>query len=177
LLLFAWHRVPIIRTVSPGEKTGHIATVLYAPSAGYIPRLQTDSAAAAPAAQARIVPKPSPLPSLAPAPETAEAAATSAAPGLDSLGEGDVRIALGSSFPRPTPDLHGLPHGFEGDVVVDVVIDETGHIREAKLVRGISPQVDNSVIATVEQWQFIPAERNGTPIASLQELLFHYGPV
>jgi protein TonB len=176
LLFIAWHRVPMVRAVSPGEKSGSVTTVLYAPSTGSSPHSQTGHAAVAPITQARLTAPKAPTP-VAAAAATPDTPAPAAAPGLDSLGDGDVRIALGSFFPRPTPDLHGLPHGFEGDVVVDVVIDEAGHIREAKLVRGISPQVDNTVIATVQQWQFVPAERNGTPIASLQELLFHYGPV
>jgi hypothetical protein len=169
-MLVTWHRVMIRSTVFPGEKSGHVSTVLYSPATGVAPRARTEHAAPVAA-----VPKSSPLPALTVAP--ADTATSTAPLGLDSLGEGDVRIALGSFFPRPHPDLHGLPHGFEGDVVVDVLIDEAGHIRVAKLVRGISPQVDGVVIATVEQWQFIPAERNGTAIASLQELLFHYGPV
>jgi periplasmic protein TonB len=176
LLFVAWSRVPIVRTVSPGEKSGSMTTVLYAPSTGSSPHSQTGHAAVAPITQARLT-APKTQAQVAASPAAPDIPAPAAAPGLDSLGEGDVRIALSSFFPRPKPDLHGLPHGFEGDVVVDVVIDEAGHIREAKLVRGISPQVDNTVIATVEQWQFVPAERNGTPIASLQELLFHYGPV
>lgn len=176
LLLVTWHRVPMVRAVSPGEKSGTVTTVLYAPSTGSAPHSQTGHAAVAPITQARLT-TPKTMTQVAAAPATPDTPAPAAAPGLDSLGEGDVRIALGSFFPRPKPNLQGLPHGFEGDVVVDVVIDEAGHIREAKLVRGISPQVDNTVIATVEQWQFVPAERNGTPIASLQELLFHYGPV
>jgi periplasmic protein TonB len=177
LLLVAWHRVPLVRAVSPGEKSGSVTTVLYAPSTGSSPHSQKGHAAVAPITQAHLTAPKTPAPTAAATPATPDTPTPAAAPGLDSLGEGDVRIALGSFFPRPKPDLHGLPHGFEGDVVVDVVIDEGGHIREAKLIRGISPQVDNSVIATVQQWQFVPAERNGTPIASLQELLFHYGPV
>jgi protein TonB len=34
--------------------------------------------------------------------------------------------------------------------------------------------VEQQVIATVQTWTFTPATRNGTPIASEQELLFHY---
>lgn len=176
LLALAWHRAPLVRFVLPGEASGTVSTVLYAPSAGFAPHSQTGRTVAAPIAQARITaPRLSPVP--AHASVVPDKAVAAAAPGLDSLGEGDVRIALTSWFPQPKPDLHGLPHGFEGDVVVDVVIDASGHIRETRLVRGISPQVDNTVVATVEQWQFLPAERNGTAVASQQELLFHYGPV
>ena len=176
LLVVVWNHPPILRAVSPGEASGHISTVLYAPSTGSATHGQTGHATSTPPPRPQIVAsKASPLP--APAPATTEKASTDSPVGMDSLGEGDMRIALGSWFPRPEPDLHGLPHGFQGDVIVDVVIDEKGRIRDAQLVRGISAQVDQTVIATVERWQFTPAERNGTAIASRQELLFHYGPV
>jgi protein TonB len=95
-------------------------------------------------------------------------------PGNDALGEGDVNIALLAVFPTPHPDLSQLPHGTRGDVVLDVEIDETGRICQLKLARGLGHGVDESVIATVQQWSFHPATRNGKPVASEQELLFHY---
>jgi protein TonB len=58
--------------------------------------------------------------------------------------------------------------------MLSIVIDATGRITDIKLDRGLSPAVDQTVIATVQQWNFAPATRNGQPIASEQELLFHY---
>jgi protein TonB len=95
-------------------------------------------------------------------------------PGNDALGTGDVNIALLAVFPTPKPDLSQLPHGTKGDVVLDVVIDETGKIAQLTMERGVGHGVDESVIATVRQWAFHPATRNGKPVASEQELLFHF---
>lgn len=96
------------------------------------------------------------------------------ASGADALGSGNISIALGKYFPRPKPDLSSLPDGTRGDVVLDVTIDETGKISDLKLVRGIGRPVDEFVIATVRQWTYTPANRDGQPIASEQELHFHY---
>jgi protein TonB len=96
------------------------------------------------------------------------------ASGADALGSGNISIALAKYFPRPRPDLSSLPSGTRGDVIIDVTIDESGRISELKLVKGIGPTVDETVIATVRQWVFNPANRDGQPIASEQELLFHY---
>ncbi len=105
---------------------------------------------------------------------TPAAKPTDATPGNDALGAGDINIALLAVFPTPRPDLSQLPHGTKGDVVLDVVIDETGKIAQLTMERGVGHGVDESVIATVRQWEFHPATRNGKPVASEQELLFHF---
>ncbi len=112
-----------------------------------------------------------------PRPTTAAAPATE--PGTGSatqsgLGEGDIRIALQKYFPYPKPDLSALPHGTTGDVILDAVVDEHGNISHLTLVKGLSPAIDNLVIATVKQWSYTPATKNGIPVPSEQELHFHY---
>jgi protein TonB len=94
--------------------------------------------------------------------------------GVDALGEGDISIALMQFFPDPKPDLTRLPHGSRGDVVLEAVIDADGRIAQLTVKQGVGYGVDESVIATVEQWTFHPAMRDGKPIASQQELHFHY---
>ncbi len=104
-------------------------------------------------------------------------AATNAAPGNaadGSEGDGNISIALVQFHPRPTPDLTTLAPGTSGDVVLDALIDAQGHISHLSVTRSLGPNVDQQVIATVQTWTFTPATRNGTPIASEQELLFHY---
>jgi protein TonB len=96
------------------------------------------------------------------------------ASGADALGSGNINIAMAKFFPRPKPSLANMPSGTKGDVIIDVVIDETGKISDVKLVKGIEPTVDETVIATVRQWTFDPANRDGQPIASERELHFHY---
>ncbi len=189
LLVLGIRHAPLMRAVSPGERTGSRITVLYepqrAPASGYAPESHAAHVAVAPKipehagpSAGQILPQlaagGSPKPVVTDSPASRNANATT---GSDSLGDGNIRIALGAYFPQPKPDLTTLPHGFQGDVVVDVLIDETGKIRQTKLVKGVSPQVDTNVIATVETWRFTPAERDGSPVASYQELLFHYGPV
>ena len=94
--------------------------------------------------------------------------------GADSLGEGNINIARASYFPSPKPDLSVLPRGTKGDVILDVVIDTTGKIADIKMTSGLGHGIDETVIATVQQWVFHPATRDGQPVASEQELHFHY---
>ena len=117
------------------------------------------------------VPELKPAPAVAPAPASASPDSST---GNDGLGTGDVNIALLTYFPVPKPDLTQLPHGTRGDVVIDVVIDATGKIVQATMAKGLGHGVDEAVLATVQQWTFHPATKDGRPVASEQELLFHY---
>jgi protein TonB len=94
--------------------------------------------------------------------------------GADALGSGDINIALPKHFPTPRPDLATLPRGTKGDVIIDITIDEAGKISDMKLVRGIESSIDQYVMATIHEWTFNPANRDGQPVASEQELRFHY---
>jgi periplasmic protein TonB len=96
------------------------------------------------------------------------------AAGADSLGSGNIDIALVSYFPTPKPDLSALPRGTKGDVILDIVIDTTGKIADIKMTSGLGHGIDENVIATVQHWTFRPATKDGQPVASEQELHFHY---
>ena len=104
-------------------------------------------------------------------------AATNEAPGNaadGSEGDGNISIALVQFHPRPQPDLSALAPGASGDVVLDALIDAQGKVSRLSVTKSLGAAVDQQVIATVQTWTFTPATRNGVPIASEQELLFHY---
>jgi periplasmic protein TonB len=109
-------------------------------------------------------------------PNTASPASTQpdSTAGADALGSGDINIALASYFPTPQPDLSALPRGTKGDVILDIVIDSTGKIADVKMASGLGYGIDETIIATVHQWTFHPATKDGQPVASEQELHFHY---
>jgi len=98
----------------------------------------------------------------------------SAAQGGDARGSGNVTVALATFFPRPMPSLAGLPHGTRGDVIVEVTIDEQGKIVESQVAQSMGSTIDETVLATIQTWTFKPATKDGVPVPSQQELLFHY---
>lgn len=136
---------------------------------------------AQPVLQAKTNPVNTPVPRLhLPAKTTAAAkVADKSSPGVgtsgeSALGDGNISIALVKFHPRPTPDLSSLPQGTAGDVVLDATIDAQGHIAALKVAKGFGGGIDQTVIATVQQWTFSPATKDGVPVASEQEILFHY---
>lgn len=94
--------------------------------------------------------------------------------GGDSSGEADVSVAMAEFYPAPKPDLSALPHGTHGDIVVDLEIDETGKVVDAHLDQGLGHGVDEAVLAVLQTWTFDPATKAGKPVASIQQLLFHF---
>ncbi|MGD0733787.1 MAG: energy transducer TonB [Terracidiphilus sp.] len=94
--------------------------------------------------------------------------------GGDPSGESDVTVAEANFDPAPKPDLSALPHGTRGDVLIDIVIDEDGKVVDTHVDQGLGHGVDEAVLAVVETWTFTPATKAGKPVASKQQLLFHF---
>ncbi len=85
----------------------------------------------------------------------------------------DVRPALPIVSPDP-PVTGDELHGAEGDVIVEVTIDVRGEVIQTRLLQGIGHGVEQIVIAVVQRWKFKPATQDGIPIASRQDVHFHY---
>ena len=92
----------------------------------------------------------------------------------DPSGEADVTVAMANFYPPPKPDLSVLPHGTQGDVVIDIVIDEDGKVVDTQVDQGLGHGVDEAVMAVIQTWTFTPATKAGKPVASKQQLLFHF---
>lgn len=94
-------------------------------------------------------------------------------PGAPLTGH-EVVPALPQVFPDPAISRADLPPGVQGDVIVEVTIDEQGNVVETKLLRGIGYGVEERVLATLRQWHFRPASKDGVTIASQHIVTFHY---
>jgi periplasmic protein TonB len=153
----------------PGTQHGTVVSLVYLPASG-APRMTARALPVRKRAATGKADRPVPAPPAQTAPTTAE----NGVAGEASLGEGDVTVALMQFFPDPRPDLSRLPPGTQGDVVLQAVIGADGRIAQLTLKQGLGHGVDESVVATVEHWTFTPAMRDGKPVASEQELHFHY---
>src|SRR3984957_15409784 len=180
IFLFALRLHPVKVFTLPGTDLGTRVELAYLPGRAPAPT---------PRPQAKVKPKAVPTPKITPAP-VVEAAKTpspnasspaSAVPdsssGSDSWGSGSIQIALTTYSPSPAPDLSALPHGGQGDVVVDVTIYPSGRVADLAVLHTLGYGIESSVIGTLRSWTFHPATKDGNPIASVQELHFHFGPV
>ena len=111
----------------------------------------------------------------------ASAPAPSAGSPYGSLSEGasageEIRPALPAITSEPHVDPDDLRGIAEGNVVVEIVIDESGAIVRKSVVQSMGPAIDAKVLAALENWRFRPATRDGVPIPSKQDVVYHFKP-
>ena len=92
---------------------------------------------------------------------------------LDSTADDEIRIALPTTSSDPIVEASELG-GRQGDVIIEITIDDKGNIIAKHVIQSFSPEIDNKVMAALESWRFTPATRNGTPIASKQDVHYHF---
>lgn len=95
--------------------------------------------------------------------------------GTDGPSEGDeIKPGFATTFPDPGVARWELPGGLQGEVIVELTIDEQGKVVEEKLIKGLGHGVDEKVIATLRDWRFRPATRNGIAIPFKYDAHFHF---
>ena len=77
-------------------------------------------------------------------------------------------------FPDPTIYPWELRNGLQGDVVVEVTIDERGNVTQTRLLESLAEGIDQKVVATVREWRFRPATVDGLAVSSRQDVHFHF---
>jgi len=68
--------------------------------------------------------------------------------------------------PRPVLPQEAFIKKIEGTVEVDILIDSSGHVASARIVRSI-PMLDAAALECVRQWLFAPAMKKGRPVATI----------
>jgi periplasmic protein TonB len=75
----------------------------------------------------------------------------------------------------PDPDIYPWQlSGVQGDVVVEVTIDEKGSVADMRVLQGLQRDIDDKCIATLKNWRFRPAMLDGIAISSRQDVHFHF---
>lgn len=85
----------------------------------------------------------------------------------------EIRPALPATTADPVAYPWELPDS-EGNVVVEITIDEHGEIVAKSVLQSMGPKLDEKVLAALENWHFHPATHNGVAIPSKQDAIFHF---
>ncbi|WP_221033256.1 energy transducer TonB [Actomonas aquatica] len=64
--------------------------------------------------------------------------------------------------------------GIQGIATVELLVDSTGRVVEAKAVRATVPEFGVQAVAATKQWTFAPAEAEGQPIAARIQVPFEF---
>jgi periplasmic protein TonB len=103
--------------------------------------------------------------------EAGSAAGTS----FDGASEGDeIKPGFAVRFNAPRVSRSELPGGLQGDVIVELTIDTQGNVVDERLLQGLGHGIDEMVIATLRDWHFRPATRNGIAIPFEYDAHFHF---
>ncbi|HVO60489.1 MAG TPA: energy transducer TonB [Terriglobales bacterium] len=90
------------------------------------------------------------------------------------LAGADVRPAL--PIRGSDPQVYPWELREEGDVIIEITIDEAGNITDKKVLHSMTPSIDQKVLLALESWHFHPATRDGIPISSKQDVHYHFRP-
>ncbi len=52
----------------------------------------------------------------------------------------------------------------EGIVILEAIIEKDGSVSDIKIIRKVSPLLDQAAVRAVKQWKFEPAKINGKPV-------------
>jgi TonB family protein len=85
----------------------------------------------------------------------------------------EIRPALPFATADPVAYPWELPDS-EGNVVVEIIIDERGEITAKTVLQSLGSRLDEKVLIALDNWHFHPATKNGTPIPSKQDAIFHF---
>lgn len=85
----------------------------------------------------------------------------------------EIRPALPVMSPDPVFGSD-LSTSVAGDVIVEITINAQGEIIQTIVIQSLGPAIDQRVLAALRDWHFTPASRNGTPIASKQDVHYHF---
>lgn len=104
---------------------------------------------------------------VSPAPNSSSMAGNAGGEQLDEpLVESRYDVAALNN-PKPPYPLAARRQGAEGRVVLRARVLEDGRCAEVRIVRSSGyALLDESALATVRRWRFVPATRAGTPVAA-----------
>ena len=93
-------------------------------------------------------------------------------PGMGGgFGGGPFRVGNGVSAPRaiynPDPEYsdEARKAKFQGNVVLSLVVDPTGHVRDIRIARSLGMGLDERALEAVRKWRFEPGMKDGYPVA------------
>ncbi len=88
--------------------------------------------------------------------------------------EHDIHVAVPVDAPDPPIARSKLPEWMRGDVIVEVTIDEKGNVVATNVLHTIGFGIDEIIVATVRNWHYLPARVDGMPVASREDVHFHF---
>jgi TonB family protein len=85
----------------------------------------------------------------------------------------DVKAKISSRAPPIIP-LAMRKSEVDGKALVDMVVDEGGHVRNAVIVNATDPALGDATLTAVEHWEFQPARKGDRAVAMHTQVQFEF---
>jgi protein TonB len=81
------------------------------------------------------------------------------------VGDAGVRAPRGVSMPEPEYSDHARRKKISGSVLVGMLVEPDGTVRDVKVTKSLEKSLDQQAIAAVRKWKFEPGTKDGQPVA------------
>ena len=87
---------------------------------------------------------------------------------------GDVKAPVVTHRVEPIYTVEARHARISGIVIVEVVIDKNGRVKDAMVLKGLPFGLDQAAIDAVRQWEFRPGTLNGEPVDVIFNLTINF---
>ena len=77
-------------------------------------------------------------------------------------------MSIAQAIPRAT-DIT-VPLGGAQTILLDILIDETGHVERAEVRRSVNRLYEAQLVAATRGWRYTPATQGGRPVKYVRTL-------
>jgi protein TonB len=74
---------------------------------------------------------------------------------------------------QPVYPAHARAARIEGLVIIEAIIDERGHVTNARVLRS-APLLDEAALTAVRQWRYTPTLLNNVPVSVIMTITFNF---
>jgi TonB family protein len=71
---------------------------------------------------------------------------------------------------KPRYPIQAMQDHFEGTVLLEAIVDETGNVIAVRVAKSARPDVDAEALGAARDWQFTPAMLDGRPVRILVQI-------
>jgi len=77
---------------------------------------------------------------------------------------------------KPVYPSEARAAGIRGEVVLEMIIDKSGSVRDVKVVRGLPKGLSRAAVDAVSQWKFKPGTLRGEPVDVVFSVTLNFKP-
>jgi TonB family protein len=87
---------------------------------------------------------------------------------------GDVKAPVVTKRVEAIPTAESLQSHVSGMVIIEVTVDESGHVVDTRVLKHLPYGLDAAAITAVKQWEFNPGTLNGKPVPVIYNVLVQF---